>query len=211
MRVFILCTGRSGSQTIIKGCKHIKNYTSGHESLAKVFGSDRFLFPENHIEADNRLSWQLGLLNKIYKDDAFYVHLKRNRDNTAASFMKRYYQPGSIIDSYCEGIKKIPPEKLDHDSRLKACYDYIDTVNSNIEFFLSDKSNTIILNLENIVNDFPKFWDKIGAEGDLDRALEEFKIKHNVTSKRRLDLLYRSKLIIQREWRHIAIYLKQSN
>ena len=54
MRVFILCTGRTGSTTIIKAARHIKNYTADHESLARKFGEDRFKYPDNHIEADNQ-------------------------------------------------------------------------------------------------------------------------------------------------------------
>lgn len=211
MRVFILCTGRSGSKAIIKSCKHIENYTSGHESLTHFFGPERFNYDDHHIEADNRLSWHLGQLNKLYKDTAFYVHLKRNRDNLANSFMKRFYQPGSMIDAFCEGIKKTPPEKLGYADRLKVCYDYIDTVNSNIAFFLSDKSNKMTINLENIITDFPDFCDRIDAKGDLNAALEEFRIKHNASSKRRFNLLYRNKLIFKREWKHISMCIKQGN
>jgi len=68
MRVFILCTGRTGSTSIIEACKHISNYTADHESLAKVFGNQRLDYPDYHIEADNRLSWHLGALNKKYGD-----------------------------------------------------------------------------------------------------------------------------------------------
>ena len=32
MNVFVLCTGRSGSVTFYNVCKHIKNYTTSHES-----------------------------------------------------------------------------------------------------------------------------------------------------------------------------------
>jgi len=62
MKVFILCTGRTGSVTIMKACEHIKNFTSGHESLSKKFGNERFEYADNHIEGDNRLSWHLGEL-----------------------------------------------------------------------------------------------------------------------------------------------------
>lgn len=208
MRVFILSTGRCGSKSFIEGCRHIENYSSGHESLTKIFGAGRFDYKDNHIEADNRLSWELGKLNEIFNDDALYVHLIRDRDKVAKSTMKRYHQPGSIIDSYCEGIKKTPPETLDEQQRLTACYSYIDTVNSNIEHFMAGKPNIMTISLENIDVDFREFWIKIGAEGNLDNALKEFSIKHNPSTKRSLDILYRTKLFALRTWRHLAMSIK---
>ncbi|HPR00106.1 MAG TPA: hypothetical protein PK066_11220, partial [Saprospiraceae bacterium] len=76
----------------------------------------------------------------------------------AQSFLKRFYIPGSIIDSFCEGIRMTPSEKLSKEMRLKACYDYIDTVNANIEHFLAKKSKVITLNLETIRVDFIQLW-----------------------------------------------------
>ncbi len=208
MRVFILCTGRSGSTTITRACQHITNYSSSHESLARKFGKERFEYPDNHIEADNRLTWQLGHLNQYYGDDAFYVHLKRNKEKTAHSFLKRYYFPGSIIDSFCEGIRMTPPEKLSKDERLQACYDYIDTVTSNIDHFLINKSNVAIINLETIETDFTEFWERIKASGDLNKALHEFKVHYNQTYKRKFNYRHRLKLLVIREWRHIKMCLK---
>ncbi|MFO7756792.1 MAG: hypothetical protein R6V34_12510 [Bacteroidales bacterium] len=208
MRVFILSTGRCGSKAFIEACKHIENYSAGHETLTKTIGSGRFDYNDNHIEADNRLSWDLGKLNEIFNDDAFYVHLKRDRDKVAESIMRRYYQPGSIIDSYCAGIKKTPPEKLNKQQRLAACYNYIDTVNANVEHFMSGKSRTITINLENIYDDFKEFWDIIGAEGNLDNALKEFSIKHNPSTKRPLAILYRTKLSALRGWKHMIMSIK---
>lgn len=208
MRVFILCTGRSGSTSIIKACKHIENYSSGHETLSRKFGEDRFNYPENHIEADNRLAWHLGKLNKLYGNRPIYVHLRRNRDKTAQSFFSRFYLFGSIIDSFCEGIRMTPSEKLSKETRLQACYDYIDTVNSNIEYFLSDKSKVFYMNLETIKEDFRKFWKEINAIGDIESALQELNITYNSTKRRKLNYRYRLKLILIREFRHLLMCLK---
>lgn len=208
MRVFILCTGRSGSMTLIRACKHIQNYTAGHETRSTTFGKERFAFPENHIEGDNRLSWVLGNLEKEHGDDAFYVHLKRNRDKVASSFMLRFYQPSSMIDAFCEGIKKSIPERLDSEERLAACYDYVDTVNSNIEYFLRNKSKKLEMNLENIKLDFKELWKMIEAEGNLEEALAEFDIRHNSSRKRNLAILRRMRIFIIREWRHWKLSFK---
>ena len=190
MNVFILCTGRSGSSGFIKACKHITNFSAGHETLADKLGSDRFKFPNQHIEADNRLSWQLGLLDENYGQDAFYVYLKRDKNATAKSFMNRFLLPKSMIYAYANGIKKSPPEILKNEERLKVCLDYIDTVNANIENFLKDKPNKMTVELERIQTDFKVFWKAIKAEGDLQKALSEFNIKHNPSPKKTIDIKY---------------------
>ena len=104
MNVFILCTGRSGSKSLTLACKHITNYTVGHETMAREIGNRRLEYPTNHIEADNRLSWFLGRLDATYGNKAFYVHLKRTKESTVNSFVNRWDYQGSIIKSYAEGI-----------------------------------------------------------------------------------------------------------
>ncbi len=207
MRVFILCTGRCGSLAITEACKHMDNYSASHESLSQYFGKERFNYPDNHIEADNRLVWHLGYLNKYYADKPFYVHLKRNREKTAQSLMKRFYQD-SIMDCFCIGIRMTPSEKLSKQQRLQACYDYIDTVTLNIEHFLSDKSKVMAINLETIEEDFGKLWNQIHAEGNFQSAIKEFGKKHNSSKKKKLNYRYRLKLMAIREWRHITMYVK---
>lgn len=176
MNVFVLCTGRCGSTTFIKACNHIRNYTSAHESRSGLIGSDRFQYPENHIEADNRLSWLLGRLDKEYGNDAFYVHLKRDMLNTANSFASRYDR--GIIKAYSRKILMGFKTKTE---RLDVCIDYCETVNFNIEAFLKDKTNKMNLTLENAKEDFKEFWILIGADGDILEALREWDVAYNKT------------------------------
>jgi hypothetical protein len=61
------------------------------------------------------------------------------------------------------------------------------------------------LNIENIEHDFPVFWEKIGAKGDLDKALIEFQIKHNASAKRKFLFLYRLKLLWLRVWKQLGM------
>lgn len=68
MNIFILSTGRCGSTTFIQSCQHITNFSSAHESNIHKIGTDRIVYPQNHIESDNRLSWFLGRLEEHYKD-----------------------------------------------------------------------------------------------------------------------------------------------
>lgn len=175
MNVFVLNTGRCGSTTFIKACQHISNLSSAHESRTHLLGEERFKYPNNHIEADNRLSWLLGRLDRYYGDGAIYVHLRRNTHDTAASFVRRY--DSGIIHAYRNmGIMMHLPKDSDP---MAVSLDYCDTVNSNIELFLKDKTKKMEFSLENAITDFMTFWKFIGAEGDANAALKEFEISYN--------------------------------
>lgn len=130
MNIFILSTGRCGSTTFMRACKHIENFTSGHETRCMEIGVTRFQYADNHIESDNRLSWFLGRLDKLYGDEAYYVHLKRNKEETVKSFTNRF-NPGTIMNAYVNGIV-LGASKIDP---VAACEDYYETVNANIEVF----------------------------------------------------------------------------
>lgn len=180
MNVFILNTGRCGSATFIKACNYISNYSSGHETRSRYLGKARLDYPENHIEADNRLSWFLGRLDERYGDDGVYIHLKRNRDDTARSYAKRY--PHSIIKAYRQAILMQAKGRTDP---LSICLDYCDTVEKNIELFLKDKTKKMEFILENAEQDFVEFWELIGAEGDKEKAIAEFEFRYNASKDRK--------------------------
>jgi len=176
MNVFILNSGRCGSTTFIKACQHITNYSAAHESLLSETGEQRLNYPDHHIEADNRLSWILGRLDKVYGDNAFYVHLKRKPHDTASSFAKRI--DFGILKAYEQGV-------LMHDVHRLPAYDiasdYIETVNSNIELFLKDKTHKMLISLETVQTDFSDFWQRIGAQGNREGALNEWRINYNAS------------------------------
>ena len=176
MNIFVLNSGRCGSTTFIQACRHITNYTSGHESRCARLGRDRLAYPDDHIEADNRLAWLLGRLERAYGDDAFYVHLRRDADATARSFARR--QDFGIMKAYREGVLL----GLHRESpRLEVARDYLETVETNIGLFLRDKTHRMDFQLEKAAKDFPTFWNKIGAEGNLDAALREFETAYNAS------------------------------
>ncbi|MCK5015835.1 MAG: hypothetical protein KAS32_02085, partial [Candidatus Peribacteraceae bacterium] len=127
---------------------------------------------------DNRLSWFLGRLDRHYGDSASYVHLKRDPEAVARSYAGRS-SPGGVIYAYKNGGMLI--NFPDYDSDMPVALDYQDTVNSNIELFLKDKTKIMEFNIEDAKNDFRKFWNFIGAEGDLDAALSEYDICYNNT------------------------------
>lgn len=163
--------------TFIKACQHISNFSALHESRAHLVGEQRLAFPDQHIEADNRLSWVLGRLHKQYGDNAFYVHLYRDPAQTAASFSRRDHF--GIMKAYREGILLGAQEQQTAQAIAK---DYIETIESNIELFLQDKHKSMDFRLENAKVDFKKFWNAIGAEGDLDKALKEWDTCYNASS-----------------------------
>jgi predicted O-methyltransferase YrrM len=189
MNVFVLCTGRCGSMTFAAACKHITNYTSAHERQRQhqPIGK-RYLslwYPDNHIEVDNRLSWFLGGLEKEYGAEAFYVHLIRDREEVARSFLKRWDQRGAnIIFSFAWGILTTPYGQVtglsDHE-RIVIARQYWDTVNDNIRFFLRDKPRKTTMWLSDMKGPFQEFWHRIGAEGDLSAALEVWKTRLNAS------------------------------
>lgn len=176
MNVFVLNTGRCGSVTFIEACRHIHNYTAAHESRITLIGEQRLAYTANHIEADNRLCWFLGRLDRTYGDNAFYVHLTRKPELTAASFVKR--RGFGIMKAYREGILMDgEPEQSARDHAL----DYIETVEANIKHFLHGRRRQMTFQLENAKAEFTAFWDRINAEGDLKMALAEWDISHNAS------------------------------
>jgi hypothetical protein len=177
MNVFVLNTGRCGSTTFIEACRHITNYTAAHESRSHLIGVEHFAYPPNHIEADNRLSWFLGVLEARYGDQAAYVHLLRDEEATVLSLLKQYHR--GIVKAYrLKIIYSCPPET----PPMAVCQDYYRTVNANIVAFLRDKTMRMTFSLESAKEDFERFWHFIGAKGDLAAALAEWNTAYNASA-----------------------------
>jgi hypothetical protein len=175
--VFVLSTGRCGSMTFAKACCHIDNFTAAHESRMNRVGPERLAYPPGHIELDNRLSWLTGRLARRFPDEeTFYVHLRRDREATARSFLDRWGK--GIIQAYARGILAGAHAREDP---MEVCLDYCRTVNANIEEFLSTRPNSMTVRLEEIDEAFPRFWKRIEAVGDLEAAMDEWAVRHNET------------------------------
>ncbi|MEY4698214.1 MAG: hypothetical protein RIT14_2642 [Pseudomonadota bacterium] len=177
--IFVLCTGRCGSTTFARAAAHIRGWTAGHETRAHLIGPDRLAYPPDHIEADNRLSWMLGRLDRRFGKDAAYVHLTRAPEEVARSYARRARY--GIMHAYYHGIVFPAPADVIRDRRplLPHAQDMVETITANITHFLRDKPHVLPMRLEQIETDFPAFWSWIGAEGDLDSALQEWSIRHN--------------------------------
>ncbi len=187
MNVFILSTGRCGTETFACACHHITNYTVAHESQAPWRNASThhpyfpLTYPCDHIEVDNRLSWFLGTLDKHFGDQAFYVHLLRNREDVAKSISVRGDE--SILFAFAWGVLQHYGNvwSLSDEQRYEIGLQYWDTVNHNIEMFLESKPLAMTMWLHDIKEPFARFWDAVGAEGSLDAALEEWDVRHNAT------------------------------
>jgi hypothetical protein len=180
MNVFVLTTGRSGSLTFAEACRHITNYTTGHETRVGLVGAGRLDYPDRHIEVDNRLAWFLGRMEAAFGDSAVYVHLRRDAEATAASHVKRWNKPA--MQSYRKGILwDVDPDT----DRLDLARDLTLTMNTNIEYYLRDKTRAMRIDIETAGASFPGFWERIGAEGDLDAALRELQVHHHAGTERR--------------------------
>jgi hypothetical protein len=180
MNVLVLTSGRTGSLTFSEACRHMTNYSSGHETRVGLLGPARLAYPDNHIEVDDRLGWFLGRLEEAFGDDAFYVHLKRDDEATAASRMRRWNKPA--MRSYRKGILWDVDPNVD---RLEVALDLNHTINSNIAYYLRDKTRQMTIHIETARDSFPTFWERVGAEGDLEAALAEFERRHHHGTERR--------------------------
>lgn len=176
--VFVLNTGRCGSTSFVRACDHITNWTCGHETRDHMLGAARLAYPAGHIEADNRLSWMLGRLERAYGPDAAYVHLTRDPEAVARSYARR--RAFGIMRAYQHGVVfPEPGRRRDDRPALIHARDMVDTVTANIDAFLRGKPHVMRMRLEEAETDFPRFWSWIGAEGRLDSAMQEWSIRHN--------------------------------
>ena len=180
MNVFVLNAGRCGSMTFAKACKHITNYTAGHETRVRELGRARVAYPDNHIESDCRLAYFLGRLDEAYGQNAYYVHLQRNRMDCIASWKKRL-GPRCIVNAHAVGVVMRYGFRKIYDCAEPYIADYIDSVNENIRSFLRGKPHKMEFYLDNAKTDFTAFWYDIGAKGDLKAALAEWDVKHNAS------------------------------
>ncbi len=145
---------------------------------------ERYVVADRCQEVDNRLSWVLGGLHESYPD-AFYVHLVRNEQETARSWHAR----SKVFDS--RGRRKKADTLPTAFSRLfyyrsssdlvslETCLGMVRTIHANIREFLKDKPHCVV-NLGD-EKGFREFLARISAEGDLNKAVETFKTRHNQT------------------------------
>lgn len=176
--VFVLGTGRCGTTTFMRACRHVTNFTTAHESRVNQIGPDRLMYPENHIECDNRLSWFLGRLDEAYGDKAFYIHMMRDEEAVARSYLTRWKADHSIIYGYRTTIVPNPAATI---PPFMVVRDMCQTINANVAQFLADKPHKAVVRLEQAEQDFAACWDMAGFEGDRVAALAEWNVPYNAS------------------------------
>lgn len=170
----MLSTGRCGSLTLANAFRAADNYTSGHETLIHKHPAERFDYPDDHIEVDNRLSWFLGELDRRFGDEAHYVHLTRDPEAVAVSYAKRWpklelgHDPG-IMGAYAHGV--FNTGRWPEVDRLDLARSYVSTVTANIDLFLRNRPHVSRADVATLPADVERIWDEIGATGDLRRAI----------------------------------------
>jgi len=175
MRVFVTGTGRCGSVTFHKACRHVSNYTSGHETHTNKVVDGRLAgdvanwdYPDDHIEVSPQLVIAIPILRKRYPE-AKWVHLVRtDRDACARSLHSR-----SDMRAFAEYwfLNSHPDE-------MAVAYAVYDTIRSLGESLLPD---AFTLELERATQQWRACWDFMGAEGDYQASLGEWNTRHNAT------------------------------
>ena len=161
------------------------NYTAAHESMFGRPAAERFGpngYRDQHIEADTNMAWFMGPLRKRYGDNAYYVHLKRNRDATAKSLMGLIGR-GGFADGYAGTmfLSNTPPRENLEQSCLTMLYDYVDTMTANIDWFLEHHpaGKQVTIDIDKPQHRFLQMWNDIDAKGNLGAALREFNTHYN--------------------------------
>lgn len=178
MRVFCIGTGRCGTTTFYKSCQHITNFTSANESHRHGSLATGWLdYPDNHIEVDPHLVWSLGTLINLYPD-ALFVHLKRNRTDVVNSWLKRPSTSTKGAGALCSIMFQVDYFKAGLEVRKKLLGLLYNGIVNNVDEALKGKSYAEF-NLHQLPVQLSALWAVIGAEGNLDAAIETCKKTHN--------------------------------
>ncbi len=187
MNVFAIGTGRSGTKTFYEACKHITNFTVGHETKVSDTSPDRIFFPDRHIEVDHRLNFFKGRLVYAY-DPAYmhFVHVFRNSIDVEASWAKRIKDKHSMVNTWPNAAFYKPGLMTD---AAKASL-YVRATLADIEVFMSGYGARYGRHLTHEIPidqpdaaeaGFSRFWRLIGAQGDMVAALNTLKERHNAS------------------------------
>jgi hypothetical protein len=93
------------------------------------------------------------------------VHLTREPEKVVESYLKRWHIKVSVVRAFYHGVL-MKPEKPSVARAREGCRIFVDTVNENINNYLSERSNWCEVRVENFQEDFFAFMDKSGLTGD---------------------------------------------
>jgi hypothetical protein len=173
-RVFVLCTGRCGSRTLWRALQHVDGWTVGHESRAH-YVEDRLRYPEHHIEVDNRLSFFLGSLARLYDGpNTLWVHLRRDPEAVAQSLLRTSWGTRQgVMSAWAGRIVRWPAGRVDRTGLASLA---VEATEANIAEFLRDR-NPVRIQIEEPRFGFAELWDRAGFTGDWEAARAEVQRK----------------------------------
>jgi len=199
MRVFVVGTGRCGSVTFHHACAHIVNYTSGHEDVFKK--ADKLDWPDQHIAVEPSI-WPMIPLLRTHYPDLVLVHLIREdreafvpsyRSLDSAEFIgaQKYRLPPEKRPVGHENWEGAPPiidvwaalrigAPINERERLTMINLFYDACNEAIRSF----GPSLTVRLEKAKEDWPAFWELIGAEGDYAASRDTWNVKYNTRESR---------------------------
>jgi hypothetical protein len=117
---------------------------------------------------------------RFSSEDVLYVHLKRDLQDTADSFLHRLRNSNyraSIMNAFAHGIL-MKPGDWTPDEEAELAKFYVETIHSNIADFVKSK-NHLVVHLQDGGESFDQFLSAIDAEGDLEVARATWKQVHN--------------------------------
>jgi hypothetical protein len=157
----------------------------------------RLDYPDQHIEADNRLTFMLGALAKRFPD-ARYIHLSRDVRLVGESYAARYDQRHGaaqrskrvartvvqghwgatpLAEAWVHGLHgrsaTVPTPE-----RQAVFTAMAQTMTDNIEVFLEGRPHRT-MDISEGAGHIGELWDWLGVEGDLAAAQAEFATRHN--------------------------------
>lgn len=180
MRLFTLTPGRTGSTTLFRAFSHSKVYSAGQQTNWGKTGTDRFAYPDMHIESDARLLFFAHELAERYvSEETHWVVMRRPVDEVVTSYARRRAKTG-IVHAFGFGILGMRDIKGDEEWDAVA-RTFVSTAYSIIDAFVESRDNVHNFRLGHAKEDFSGLWRTLGAGSGLDNALREWDIAHNAS------------------------------
>lgn len=182
MRVVVVGTGRCGTVTFTKACRHLTNYTSKHESTSGMTSAAALRLPDNHIEVNPHLSRMLWPLDReLAGADVLWVHLQRKREEVVESWVRRGRKAG--VGLWTPLVMRVNAQKLNDEQWRYACGLCYDSITGDIGAFMRTRTDGQQMHmwLHEAQARWPEFLKRIKARGNGRASQAEWNIRHNAT------------------------------
>jgi len=161
MQVFVTGTGRCGSVCFSHACRHITNFSSGHETKAVDL-----IYCDNHIEVNTQLWIVIPKLVEMYPN-AKWVHLVRDNSTCVPSIAALDH--GEVAAAFAKLFGTIITGS-GFFSAMRLYEAATQNIRANLSSLVS-AGNKIEVSLENAKEGWADFWEMIDANGDFNESL----------------------------------------